>query len=132
MNSAENLHCETAENWEISDENTKQKATVNAKNKNKGALKDATKRINDYFPVVPKANVEKGEDSGVASKDESRVTEHTTPDKWILENSIWHINGDSKGKIRASNRRFAISKYIIDICLRLHCLYPSFGAKGFN
>ena len=85
-------------------ENPKQEPAVKSKTKSKGAMKDASKRISDYFAAVPKASLETKEDSGVTSKDETRVTDHTTPDKQVSEILKLSSNGPSKGKIRASNR----------------------------
>jgi hypothetical protein len=120
MNKDENLHWEKAENIEMTGENTKQEPAVKSKTKTKGAVKDPAKRINDYFPVVPKANQEKGEDSGVASKDESRVTEHTTPDKWVAEILNGRTNSDSKGKIPTPNRYASVATHALDIYTRHH------------
>lgn len=98
MNTDENLHCEKAENKEMIEQNSELGPGVKSKNKTSKSLKDPTKTINDYFPVVRKSNVERGEDSGGASKDESRATEYTTPDKSIIENANCQANGLVKGK----------------------------------
>lgn len=128
----ENLHWEKGEKWKMTSQNSKHKPTIESKTKTKGAVKDPTKTIHNYFPVVPKVNEGKGEDSGVIPKDEARVTEHTTPDKCKTENVKCQANGNSKGKIHTSNRCLSISTYFIDICLCLHCWYPRFGAKPIN
>jgi len=121
MNKDENLEWEKGENCEISVQNTKQSSGVKSKNKTSKALKDSTKRIEDYFQAVPKANVERTEDSGVALKDESRVTEHTTPDKSVAENVKCQANEVSKGKQGSLKRCFSFITHILDICIWPHC-----------
>lgn len=84
MSKEANLHWEKGKVNDISEADNLLESKAKPKNKVGKGLKDPSKRINDYFPVVPKGNQETKEDSGVESKEaESKITEHTTPDKSV-------------------------------------------------
>lgn len=87
-------------------ENKKPDSGVKSKKKTTKALKDPTKRINDYFPVVPKANAESSEDNRVGAKDDTRITEHTTPDKSAQENGKSQTIEPVKSKYISPYRTF--------------------------
>ena len=77
---------------------SKQRSNTKSKNGKKKDLADTTKRIKDYFPSVPRCTNETQETSGMGVKDETRVTDHTTPDKAIIQNAKSQVNGGEKGK----------------------------------
>lgn len=99
----ENLHCEKEEKPKIRDENQKQRPSTKSKNRKNKAAVDTTRKINDYFPQVPKSNKESKEDKGVGGKDETRVTDYTTPDKASKENGKSHTQDPNPSKLSISN-----------------------------
>lgn len=117
----ENLHWESGEKGKISDKNTTKRATSRSKNKKKKAAIDTSKRIMDYFSTVPKGSKERNEENGVGTKDETRVTNHTTPDKSGFENGNSQAIDTNKGKQPHSNRPTRDVEQSKDICLRPHC-----------
>jgi len=88
----------------ILDQNKKQRPNTKSKNRRKEANNKSTKRIKDYFPTVPKSGSEKVGDKGTGAKDESRVTEHTTPDKANIENDKSQSNKTAPSKHVYSSR----------------------------
>ena len=101
MQKEENLQWESAQKGNTTNKSvkkSKQGPKTKSKIKNSKAAKDQGKRIKDYFPTVPKAVTGRQEDSGVGPKDETRITDHTTPDKSRFENGNWQTTEDNTGK----------------------------------
>lgn len=113
----------------IISENKNQKPSTKSKNRKKNTVNDATKRIKDYFPIIPKSNAERQPDNGDGGKDESRVTQHTTPDKPKSQNDKSQNICPDSGKLVESFRPLLISQNILDICGVPHCCYCPIGAK---
>lgn len=132
MQKEEIWHCANAEIENNSTENKKPDSGAKSKKKTTKALKDPAKRINDYFPVVPKANAESSEDNRVGAKDDTRITEQTTPDKSAQENGKIQTLETAKSKYIAPYPTFDHSLHGDLTWMHLHYEYPWFGAKGNN
>lgn len=121
MQKEENLQCEKGEKPKIRDKNQNKKPSTKSKNRKHKAVDETTKRIKDYFPTVPKSNKERQEDNGVGSKDETRVTDFTTPDKSGNENGINHAPETNKGKQIGLTHSTQATGVTSDISSGLHC-----------
>ena len=130
MQKEEILHCEKGEIANNLEENKKPDSGVKSKKKTTKALKDPTKRINDYFPVVPKANAESSEDNRVGMKDDTRITEHTTPDKSAQENGKSQTLEVPKSKYIQQYLIFNSSKHSYFNYIHHHDEYPLFWRQG--
>ena len=83
----------------ILDQNKKHRSMTKSKKRKKKESNNSIKRIGDYFPPIAKVSLERPGENGVGPKDESRVTEHTSPDKANLENDKSQSNKPLIGKI---------------------------------
>lgn len=121
MQKEEKLEWENQEKAKTLEKKSKPRPNVKSKNRrNKDAI-ETTKRIKDYFPTVPRANKETKEDSGVGTKDETRVTDHTTPDKLNSKNGISQADINKKGKQVSPNGAARDVDHQLDICVCPHC-----------
>ena len=116
MQKEENLEKDSEKLGKIVSQNKKQKPCAKSKNKKKNAASEATKRINDYFTVIPKSNAERQPDNGDGGKEESRATQHTTPDKPNSQNGKSQSNCPDPGKLATSLWGLLASQNILDIC----------------
>jgi hypothetical protein len=122
MQKEEKLEWENHEKPKTQEKKSKPRPNVKSKNRRNKEAVDTTKRIKDYFPTVPRVSKETKEDSGVGAKDETRVTDHTTPDKPNLhKNGISQANTNQKGKQVSLNGGARNAHHQMDICVCPHC-----------
>ena len=121
MQKEEKLEWESQEKPKTQEKKSKPRPNVKSKNRRNKDAVDTTKRIKDYFPTVPRATKETKEDSGVGAKDETRVTDLTTPDKPNLKNGISQATPDQKGKQVGPNGAARRAHLQLDICVCPHC-----------